>query len=304
MRGRIRDQAGSLLDWPTPEGWLLTRRARAVRRGLTILLWTLPCMPVQALCLILVLKVLATAATTGSGAVGGVFTPSLFVGAVLGAVFSAMCAALWPAALPLPACVAVGMGAFLAATTHAPLMSVMMISEMTGNYELIIPLMLAGVLALVVKRMFRERSVYASALPATRIEAVTAAQILRSGPPVFRIGESFAQVEQAFLLSRWPHVYALDAQGAFLGAVSLHDFVARVRSVADTAQAVPQDLIKHDYPRVTRSMSLGEVMQAFSGHKGERLPVLDADGMLLGYVSKTDLLLMFQERVAGLREAG
>lgn len=53
MRGRIRDQAGSLLDWPTPEGWLLTRRARAVRRGLTILLWTLPCMPVQALCLIM-----------------------------------------------------------------------------------------------------------------------------------------------------------------------------------------------------------------------------------------------------------
>jgi uncharacterized membrane protein len=90
----------------------------------------------------------ATAATYGSGAVGGVFTPTLFVGALLGALFGTLAHGVFPAGTAGPnAYAAVGMGAMLAAATHAPLMSILMIYEMTQDYQIVLPLMLAVVTA-------------------------------------------------------------------------------------------------------------------------------------------------------------
>src|SRR5207248_277968 len=103
--------------------------------------------PWAALLVVLAFKLVAVGATTASGAVGGIFTPTLFVGAVSGALFGAGVQQLWPGVIPVPAGVAVGMGAFLAACTHAPLMSVLMVFEMTENYGVVVPLMLACVIS-------------------------------------------------------------------------------------------------------------------------------------------------------------
>jgi CIC family chloride channel protein len=255
----------------------------------------------RALLAILVLKVLATAASTGSGAVGGVFTPTLFVGAAVGALFGDLVHLAWPAASPVAAYVAVGMGAFLAATTHAPLMAIMMIFEMTESYDLIAPLMLACVLAYFVKRVLRERSVYAPSLPPARSDAFalhTAAGIMHAKPPTVLQNQSFGEVEQVFLSSRWQHVYVVDDAGLFCGAISLHDFGPRLREAASGDVVVPESLIKRDYPRVTSDMTLGRILEGFAGHSGERLPVVSATGLLLGFVAKTDLILMLQESIA------
>ena len=102
----------------------------------------------QALLTVMVLKMIATAATHGSGAVGGVFTPTLFVGALLGVLFGTAVHALMPVGTGPPSAYAVvGMGAMLAATTQAPLMSIMMVFEMTMDYKIVLPLMLAVVTA-------------------------------------------------------------------------------------------------------------------------------------------------------------
>lgn len=115
----------------------------------------------QALLVILVLKIVATSLSYGSGAVGGVFTPTLFVGAALGALYGHL--------FPLDALGAdgamvsftmVGMGAFLAAITYAPLMSILMIYELTMSYQIILPLMLACVLSYHVAQIFRLDSIY------------------------------------------------------------------------------------------------------------------------------------------------
>lgn len=104
--------------------------------------------PWQALLTVLILKMVATAATHGSGAIGGAFTPTLFVGALLGALFGTLVQALLPAGTASPnAYAVVGMGAMLAGTTHAPFMSILMIFEMTMDYEIVLPLMLAVVTA-------------------------------------------------------------------------------------------------------------------------------------------------------------
>jgi CIC family chloride channel protein len=120
--------------------------------------------PAALLVSVLGAKIIATAATTGSGAVGGVFTPTLFVGALIGLLAGGLAHSAWPAS-SLPAVYAViGMGAFLAATTHAPLMSFLIIFEMTLEYQLVPALMLACLVAYHVSRAIRPRSIYNLAL--------------------------------------------------------------------------------------------------------------------------------------------
>nr|WP_242467478.1 ClcB-like voltage-gated chloride channel protein [Thiocapsa imhoffii] len=102
----------------------------------------------QALLTVLVLKIISTAATHGSGAIGGAFTPTLFVGALLGALFGTLVQVLIPDGTgPASAYAVVGMGAMLAGTTHAPLMAILMVFEMTMDYAIVLPLMLAVVTA-------------------------------------------------------------------------------------------------------------------------------------------------------------
>ncbi|MGE8620493.1 MAG: chloride channel protein, partial [Achromobacter spanius] len=124
----------------------------------------------QAVAAILLMKILATAASAGSGAVGGVFTPTLFVGAALGALYGTGLQALLPAGglSTVSSYAVVGMGALLAATTHAPLMSILMIFEMTLSYEVMLPLMLACITGYVIAHRIRPESVYAKSLANNR----------------------------------------------------------------------------------------------------------------------------------------
>ena len=119
----------------------------------------------QGLLLIALLKILATAVATGSGAVGGIFTPILLAGAALGAVFGLLCSQVWPGLAPQPVWAIVGMGAFLAANTHAPLMSAVMVFEMTGEPRMIAPLLLVSILAIAAKKLLMPKSIYTHALP-------------------------------------------------------------------------------------------------------------------------------------------
>ena len=128
----------------------------------------------QAVAALLFLKILATAASVGSGAVGGVFTPTLFVGAALGALYGTGLQTLFPAGSlsAVSSYAVVGMGALLAATTHAPLMSILMIFEMTLSYEVMLPLMLACMTGYVIAQRIRPESVYAKSLANNRISGL------------------------------------------------------------------------------------------------------------------------------------
>ena len=115
----------------------------------------------QALLIILVLKIVATALCAGSGAVGGVFTPSLFVGAALGGLYGHVLVGLSPLSDTVVAgYTIVGMGAFLASVTYAPLMSILMIFEMTLSYQAVLPLMLACVIGHYIAQHIRPDSIY------------------------------------------------------------------------------------------------------------------------------------------------
>ncbi len=116
-----------------------------------------------AIALVLVLKILAVGATAGSGAPGGVFTPTLFIGAAFGALAAAVLHALGAASAVEPVYAVVGMAVLLASTTRAPVMAALMVFEMTGRYGLL-PIMLpACVIAALLSRRLYATSVYGQA---------------------------------------------------------------------------------------------------------------------------------------------
>ncbi|MGE5339564.1 MAG: chloride channel protein [Gemmatimonadota bacterium] len=114
----------------------------------------------QTVLLVLVFKLVAVGATTGSGAPGGVFTPTLFVGAAFGALVAAAMQALGATSQIEPVYVLLGMASLLAATTHAPVMAALMVFEMTGQYTLLAALLPACVAAAMLSRKLHPRSVY------------------------------------------------------------------------------------------------------------------------------------------------
>lgn len=107
---------------------------------------------------LILFKIIATSLTLGSGGAGGVFAPALFIGAMAGGAFGWAVHTLFPAYTASPGAYAtVGVGAFLAATTHAPLTGIFLLFEMTGNYRIIIPIMFASILGtLTAKRLYHD----------------------------------------------------------------------------------------------------------------------------------------------------
>ncbi len=105
-----------------------------------------------------------TAASSAAGVPGGLFTPSLFYGALLGGAMGAGLEAIWPGTAPVGAYALIGMAAVLAATTHATVTAVLIIFEMTRDYGVILPLMLACVIATAVSRALAGDSLYTGVL--------------------------------------------------------------------------------------------------------------------------------------------
>ena len=110
---------------------------------------------------LLILKLLATTLTLGSGGSGGIFAPSLFMGAMLGASFGHISHIIFPEIVaPSGAYALVGMAAFVGGATHAPITAILILFEMTGDYQIILPLMLSTVLSTIVSRNLNPFSIY------------------------------------------------------------------------------------------------------------------------------------------------
>ena len=199
----------------------------------------------SVLLVLLVMKLAATAATVGSGAVGGVFTPTLLVGAVIGALVGNAVHGFAPTHTAPAHCYAlVGAGAFLAATTHAPLMAILILFDMTLAHEIVLPLMLACVGAHLVAQALRPMSIYAVPRKARQEEApaprplsqLSVAELVRPDPPRICDKAPFAEILDAFVGRRHNNLYV--ERG---GAVPGRDPAARDQADAQRPRAAPPD---------------------------------------------------------------
>ncbi|MDO8541787.1 MAG: ClcB-like voltage-gated chloride channel protein [Opitutaceae bacterium] len=249
-------------------------------------------------------KWLATMASFGSGAPGGVFTPSLFMGACAGLLFGVGMHRLFPTAAPNPTAFAlVGMGAFLSAASHAPVMSVIMLFEMTLSYDIILPLLLCSVIAYYTAKSLEGASLYSEALkrkaaaaPDPTLGEGRVADMMRPNPPVILPTAHFAEIARMFLNVRVNNLYVVDEVGKFLGVVSLHDIKPYLGEPDLAELVIARDILRDDFPKVAPDQPLTEALGGFMGIVAERLPVVESDGTLRGSLAKSDLLLTLVEK--------
>ncbi|HZO24128.1 MAG TPA: ClcB-like voltage-gated chloride channel protein [Steroidobacteraceae bacterium] len=255
---------------------------------------------------VLAAKVLATSATVGSGAVGGVFTPTLFIGCAVGALFGGVVHSLLPGITSVPAAYAlIGMGGFLAATTHAPLTSILMLFEMTADYQIVLPLMLACVSAHYAAKVYRRgESVYHASLNRalatsgddwrvrtveSLVEPATAVV-----PPTMTVKEMLEQLPGRPL----ERIYVIDA-GEIVAWVSPREVIERIGRGELASDVLVSAVANPVTFTLTPDMSLCSALDGFLREQATVLPVTPGQwrNTLLGQVSRHDLLLAIQDRL-------
>jgi CIC family chloride channel protein len=264
----------------------------------------------RLLALVFLTKIVATAATVGSGLPGGVFTPTLLLGAALGGALGSGVHSLLPeVTAPAGAYALVGMGALLSATTRAPLLSVVFVFEVSRDYEILIPLLITCVLASLAARLVHRKSIYVQELerrglswggtPEERVmRSIRVEDIMRAAPAMVSESATLHDVVKTFLEEPVTVVYlssavapqrlsgCVDFQAA-KGAMYDHD-LAQVAAAADVARWVEPLAPEQDAV---------EANERLWGARLEELPVVDSVGRLAGVVTQRDLLAAIDREV-------
>ena len=260
------------------------------------------------LAFVLVAKLVSTAASVGSGANGGILTPTLFMGAAFGALFAHVLHRVDPHLTSQQAAYAVvGMGAFLAATTHAPLTSILLIFEMTLDYEVVLPLMLACVTAHYVASIYRRgESVYTRVLKANasgdeeewRLRQISA--LVRPPGLVLQRDEPLAGVLERLAPRGDYSVYVVDSQKQLVGQLFTHDLRRETRAQPTDPHVTVGVIMQAAPPVLVPEMLLGDALDVFIANRCKQLPVVSGhwSPVLQGEVLRHDLLLALQDRIA------
>lgn len=253
------------------------------------------------LVLLVVAKMAATSLTIGIGGSGGVFAPSLFIGAALGAAYGTAAHDLLPGtAGPVGAYGLIGMGAVFAGSARAPITAVIIMFELTGEYTIILPLMSAIVLATLVSRALSTDTVYTLKLrrrgvdidhrpPVAGLAGVTVAEVMEPLPAP--LDGSTPLVEAAAALARSAHgvLPVVAADGTYIGVAGAR---AAAETLADGAHDdTPVSAVAHLPRSVGTGTQLADVLGALVEAPGAGLPVLDADREgLVGWITHQAVL--------------
>ena len=255
------------------------------------------------------MKMFATSASVGSGASGGVFTPTQFVGAALGAVLGYIAHGIFPHLVAQPSAYAlVGMGCLMAGTTYAPIMAIMMIFETTLNYEIILPLMLSCILSSTVARQFNLDSIYTEklrrkgisydlSLEESAMRAVHVRDLMRSDVPVMSANRRFKEVIHEILKSRSNVVYVVEDDGKLVGAIDIHDLKEFFTEESLYALVLAREL-SVPVNVATPDQSLAEVMDSMYLTDSDQTPVVDpVTKRFLGVITRRDVIGAYSREV-------
>jgi len=244
---------------------------------------------------LLAFKVLATLAAVGSGAIGGVFTPTLVLGATVGWLYSHQLQVLFPGTgIDTVTYTVLGMGAVLAGTTHAPLMAVLMVFEMTLDGNLLFPIILAAMSARYLSVIIRPVSVYGQTMDKANARLhylMHVSDIQAPAAMVVNRDVSAELVSQMFCLSPIQQIWVVDDLGIYQGAISLHDMKQFLGDPKLKHLSAAWVFMENDIPTISPDAALTDAFSAFTRTEAERLPVINADGKLLGEITKNNVLL-------------
>ncbi|MCH8124316.1 MAG: chloride channel protein [Bacteroidetes bacterium] len=276
-------------------------------------------LPIVIMLLIVFAKIIATSFTIGSGGSGGGFAPSIVIGGMLGGIYGLGMATLLPDLVTQPAAyVMIGMATFFTAVANVPIATTIMISEMTGSYTLLVPLIFSGVIAHVLARrwsLYTEQVRNHNESPAHRHELtpellseIKVGSIVKH--PVYYHSlvpdHTLDEIQSVFTRTREVVLPVMasdeDASGTpnYVGLVFLDSIQPYLQSDALLKQAIIAGDLAESFVAVHLEDSLDEVQAVFERVEYPELPVLDASGVIVGFVRPGQVISEYHR--AGIRK--
>lgn len=257
------------------------------------------------LALLIFLKPLATSFTLGSGNSGGVFAPSLFIGAMLGGAMGKLFYAWQPVLAGPPGAYAlVGMAAVFSACARAPLTAMLIVFEMSNDYALILPLMLTAVTASYLAQYLHPESIYTMKLAKRNIrfeqgrdmdimQSVQVREVMNRAPITIQTTQPLAELYQQFQEKNFLGFPVLDGKGSLWGIVTLQDLEKSLSQTAINLRGLKvEDIATVDPTTVYGDEPIWTAIQKMAPRDLARLPVVSrsSKGQLLGLISRSDIL--------------
>ena len=257
--------------------------------------------------LIVLFKVFASSATNGGGGCGGIFAPSLYLGCIAGFVFSHFSNEFDVTAyLPEKNFALMGMAGVMSGVMHAPLTGVFLIAELTGGYDLFLPLMIVSVSAYLTIIVFEPHSIYSmrlakkgellthhkdkAVLTLMKVENVVETDFIAVRPEM-----DLADMVKVIARSRRNIFPVVDEEGKLLGIVLLDD----IRNIMFRQELYHRFTVNRFMTsppsRLYNTDSMEQVMRTFDDTKAWNLPVVDSEGHYLGFVSKSKIFNSYRE---------
>ena len=258
--------------------------------------------------LILLTKVFASAATNGGGGCGGVFAPSLYIGCIAGFFFSHILNFFGlPVDLPEKNFALMGMAGTMSAVMHAPLTGVFLIAELTGGYNLFLPLMITSIGSYVTIRAFEPHSLYTMRL-AQKGELLThhkdkavltlmnVGSVIETDFIAVRPDMSLGDVvKEAIAKSSRSMFPVVNTEGVLLGIV-LVDNIRNIMFRPELYERFRVSRFMVSPPaRIVNDMPMEKIMHIFDDTKAWNLPVVDTEGTYIGFVSKSKIFNAYRE---------
>jgi len=273
----------------------------------------------QFMAILVVAKILATSLTISSGGSGGVFAPSLFIGAMLGGAFGLACHNFFPDLAPQPAAfVLVGMGGFFAGVAKVPLTALIMVSEMSGSYTLLVPLMLVSVISVAVLSsrwsLYEEQVNSLVDSPAHLgdfvvdvLEGIRVREVYKPYRRASLIREDMPLPQVLHLVASSSDSYfpVVDKDDRLVGVFSLHDIRSALVGNGAGNLILASDLATSPAATVTPDDNLHTVLRYYMQKHIEEIPVVDPEepGRVICMLRRDEVIAAYDQQMAALRHA-
>ena len=258
------------------------------------------------------IKLVATSLSLGSGGSGGIFSPSLFLGAMLGSCFGSLLAQLFPELNISPGAYAlVAMGGVVAAATHGPIASILIIFEMSSGYAIMLPLMITCIISAVLKIKLQEESIYTLKLKIRGInifggrelnvlKKLKVKDVYRKSVEIIKEYEPFPQILEKMASSQHNYFYVIDDSKRFLGSVSLNEIRRTILDYDHLKNLlIARDIMNPKVISVHPNDSLDDVMKTFGNLNLDELPVVTkANGdEIMGSIWQHDVIETYNKQI-------
>lgn len=258
------------------------------------------------------LKIIATSITLGSGGSGGVFAPSLFIGATLGGLVGNVVHNISPMHTANPGAYAlVGMGAVVSGALHAPITAILIIFELTNDYKIILPLMISCIISVLITTRLKKDSIYTLKLSRKGINifkghevnvlhSLNVSQVINTDYVKIQADTPLHELIDLIVNSYHTNFFVVDNKDKLLGEITIHD----LRKIIYDSKyleniLVAYDLMKPIHRFFTTADTLDNVLKAFGDMNTDELPIVDdkSGEHIIGTVSKNDLIEKYNQEI-------